>query len=338
MMPSVSTQVIREPIASTIPATGIVSSRTRVDISAPLAGRLVAVHAHTGDRVEAGRILARLDDREARALHAKAGALVELRERELALAQSTLVRLQRSARAGFVSPQHLEDARTQLEVAQAQRGVARADLQLALTRLEDLAIRAPVGGLIAESNAQVGEWTGRIDATALFNPKIMFRIIDPDALVIRARIDEADHAEISRGQAVLIGSESARREGIAGRVAAISPVMHEHNGRRVALVEITLDDAAHGLIDGSQVDLRIIAAQRDDALTLPIGAIRRLSPDTAELFVLRDSQPVRLQVRTGLESLTRVEIQSEQVTAGDTVLLAEGGGGAAAGAATGAPH
>lgn len=328
--PAAHAQVVRESITSAIPATGVVASLTRVDISAPLAGRLIAVHAQSGARVEAGQVLARLDDREARALHAKAAALVELRQRELALAQSTLARQARSAGAGFVSPQHLEDARTQRDVSLAQLGVAQADLQLARTRLEDLAIRAPVSGLVAESNAQVGEWTGRIDATAIFNPKVLFRIIDPDLLVIHARIDEADLAEIALGQPVQIDSEGLRRSGLTGRVDAISPVMHEHNGRRVALVQVGLDDAAHGLRDGGQVDLRIVTQRAEDVLTLPFGAIRRTAPGVAELQVLRNGQPMRLQVRTGLESLTRVEILSDALDAGDTVVLAADAAGAAA--------
>jgi len=319
------TQVVREPIASTIPATGFVSSRIQVDISAPLAGRLVETHVKTGDRVKSGQILARLDDRETRELLEKASAQLKLREHELALAQSTLARLERTAYVGFVSPQHLEDLQTQVEVARAQRGVARADLKLASARLEDLVIRTPVAGLISESNAQVGEWTGRIDATAIFNPKVLFRIIDPDALFVFARIDEADLAQISLGQPVLIDSESSRRKQLSGRVGAISPVLHEHNGRRVALIEISLDDAAHGLLDGSQVDLSIVVAERTSALSLPFGAIERVSPGEANIVVLRGDQPVRLRISTGLESLSKVEILGDSLQEGESVLMTTDG-------------
>lgn len=320
-------EVLRTPIVSTIPATGIVSSRTRVDISAPLAGRLVSVHVHTGERVESGQLLARLDDREARALVDKASAQVLLREQELIMAKKTLARLERTAQAGFVSPQQLEDALVQVEVGRAQLGVAEADLTLAHTRLEDLAIRAPVSGLISESNAQVGEWTGRIDATAIFNPKIMFRIIDPDALFILARIDEADLSEIARGQAVRMVSDSARAAELGGRVTAVSPVLHEHNGRRVALLEITLDDADHGLLDGGQVDLSIVVAERQEAFTLPFGAIERVAPGEADVVVLRDGEAIRLRIETGVESLSRVEILGNALREGESVLMTLDGAG-----------
>lgn len=332
--PAARAVVVREPIASTIPVTGTVTSRVQVDISAPLAGRLVAVHAHTGGHVQQGQALAELDDREARALHAKASALVNLRERELALAQSTVDRLSRSARAGFISPQQLDDARTQRDVATAQLGVARADLQLAQTRLEDLVIRAPATGLVSESNARVGEWTGRIDATAIFNPKVLFRIIDPTALVVVAHIDEADLADVAPGQRVVIDSEGLRRTGLEGRVSVISPVMHEHNGRRVARVQVEPRPGPPHLLEGGQVDLRIVIGERDAALTLPFGAIRRLPTDEAEVFVLRDGRAVGLRVATGLESMTKVEILGEALVEGDTVVLEHAEVGGASDSAT----
>jgi RND family efflux transporter MFP subunit len=321
-----SAKLVREQIASTVPATGVVSSRVEVDISAPLAGRLVVVHVRPGARVDAGQALARLDDREARALYGKAEAIMALRQRELALAEATARRLEKSASAGFVSPQRLDDARTQRDVAQAQLGVARADLLLARTRMDDLVIRAPVAGLVSESNAQVGEWTGRIDATAIFNPKVLFRIIDPDALVVSARIDEADIADVMIGQAVLLDSESARGAGFRGRVVDLSPVMHEHNGRRVSLVQIEPERDAPLLIEGSQVDLRIVIDERDAALTLPFGAVERLSATEAVVTVIRDGQSTRLRVGTGIESLTRVEILGNELVEGDTILLATGDG------------
>src|SRR5262245_18565708 len=78
----------RTPFASTVAATGIVEAETEnLPIGSPLSGVVAAVLIKAGQRIEAGTVLFRLDDRQVQ-------AELKVRQASLKAAQTQLARLE----------------------------------------------------------------------------------------------------------------------------------------------------------------------------------------------------------------------------------------------------
>ncbi|SIO53480.1 HlyD family secretion protein [Rhodovulum sp. ES.010] len=157
----------------------------RVDVATKFGGRLSEILVSEGDRVEAGQILARLDDAQLQAQlrEAEAGvvsarqALAERRailaEKESALtfAEKELFRAQELGERGFAPEETIDLRRSQMAAAEAAVDSAKAGIAAAEARveaaqatvdrlradLEDYALRAPRAGRVQYRLAEPGE-------------------------------------------------------------------------------------------------------------------------------------------------------------------------------------
>lgn len=117
----------------------------RIDVATKLAGQVAKVLVTEGQWVEAGDLVAQMDAVEidaqlhqaeaavmqARQQKLQAEALLNQRNSELALAQSTLVRIDKLAVGGHASQEQLEQAKNARTTAQAGVEAAKAGIDLA---------------------------------------------------------------------------------------------------------------------------------------------------------------------------------------------------------------
>ncbi|MCS7226811.1 MAG: efflux RND transporter periplasmic adaptor subunit [Gloeomargarita sp. SKYB31] len=96
-----------------IPASGRIEPRQRVNLSPKTPGHLVALYVQQGDRVQAGQIIARMDDAELQAR--KRRALADLEQ-----AKARLAELERGNR-----PEEIAQVQAQVQAAQARYELAR---------------------------------------------------------------------------------------------------------------------------------------------------------------------------------------------------------------------
>ncbi len=162
---------------------------TELDVASRLAGRLTAVLAREGDKVEEDAVVARLDTESLRAQlrQAKAErhrsqleqehaeAVAAQRASELELARRDLQRAQRLATQGqFVSEEALDRARTNVRTAEAAQKAARvqvdatgaaieaaeASIERIGVDIDDSALQAPRSGRVLYRLAEPGEVIG----------------------------------------------------------------------------------------------------------------------------------------------------------------------------------
>jgi RND family efflux transporter MFP subunit len=181
-------------------------------------GRITAVLVGIGDRVEAGQVLIRLDDANARfrAQSAKAAEqsaflTIQVRLIDSEEADAVLLRMQTLALGNVASRQDLEKAQRAQEravngEAQARQIFARAGIDLAQANeaLAALEIRAPITGTVTELKARIGESVlSRADAD--YQSGALLTITDTSNLVIDVDIAETGLAQVVpglRGEAV----------------------------------------------------------------------------------------------------------------------------------------
>ena len=146
-----------------------------------------------GDRVEAGQMIARLDDRILRAQQSEAVAQYELAESDL----------QRSRRVREISPGALADADFQNDLTQV--ALAKARQEIAFKNLEDAVLLSPISGAIVRRMVEVGESV---------NPHAtIFEVVENDKLRLVVNVPEARVRELElRRRAV----KQAQAEGKTG--------------------------------------------------------------------------------------------------------------------------
>ena len=132
-----------EPSERILAVNGRIRPRLQVDIRPSLGGALIALPFDVGDRVEAGQILARIDDAPETAAIAEAEASVQAQQATLAQAGRELARFKKLGQ--FATKREVEQLR--LAVVEADRELSRrrasvvpADAELRTARIARAAI------------------------------------------------------------------------------------------------------------------------------------------------------------------------------------------------------
>jgi membrane fusion protein, heavy metal efflux system len=120
-------------------------------LSAPVRGRVVAVHVRIGDRVSRGQPLVTLQSQDAtaaRAEHAKAVAELNVRQVAATYARVARERADRLLELKAMSRQEMERAHTEEQLAIAARVQAEAEVERARTTLTQLGVEAETGNIV----------------------------------------------------------------------------------------------------------------------------------------------------------------------------------------------
>jgi RND family efflux transporter MFP subunit len=235
--PPASPSPAAAPVASILDASGYVVARRQATVSAKITGKVAAVLIEEGQRVEAGEIIARLDDANARAQVAQAAAQVEQQRANVTAARvafdnagPTFDRNRAQFAAAFISAQLFDEAKASYDAAQANldvatRALAVAEASLAATQrnLDDTVVRAPFGGIVTVKAAQEGEMVSPVSAGGGFTRTGIGTIVDMDSLEVEVDVSESFISRVQAGQSVAITLNAYPDRRIPGRVVAIIP-------------------------------------------------------------------------------------------------------------------
>lgn len=197
-------------------ASGYVTARRMATVSSKVTGKVTEVRIEEGMKVEAGQVLALLDDsllrRQLELDRARQRtAETALREVEvrLELARTTLRRTRELVDSQIAAQSQLDaDAAAvdalEAELATARDNVAVAQRQLSLTQqqIDDSVIRAPFAGVAISKDAQPGEMISPVSAGGGFTRTGIGTIVDMASLEIEVDVNEAYINRVFTGQKV----------------------------------------------------------------------------------------------------------------------------------------
>lgn len=208
------------PLAEPLNARIVYHENHTARIASPISGRLVALHAEPGDRVRAGQALAIVDAPDLGAASADvAKAKADERRKEQAYRRS------QELYAGEVLP------RRDLESAEADLELARAETRRALLRLENLNPRhaplrgerlllvSPLPGVVVERRANP-DMQVRPDL-----PDPLFVITDPAWLQAQIDLPEQHLAKVTVGQPVAVEVDAYPGRRFLGRIERVAPAV-----------------------------------------------------------------------------------------------------------------
>lgn len=198
-----------------------------LSVSPKIQGRIVQLNVDEGDSVTAGEVLAQLDDSDLRAQEAQAQAALEYGRQAVSLAavsvqkaQEDFNRSQTQYKQSVIPKEQYDHARQALELAQAQKKLAsaqvnnaQAHLEVIITQLENTTIGTPQRGIVAR------KWVLPGDIIQPGQP--MYTIYNLDSVWVTANLEETKLAAVHLGDKVSISVDAYTDLQVTGRVVLI---------------------------------------------------------------------------------------------------------------------
>jgi RND family efflux transporter MFP subunit len=318
-----SALISKTSLQETVVATGAIRPvvGAEINVGSRISGTVISLPVEVGDRVEVGQLLARLDDTALQAAADRVRADVALAQPLVALTEAILERRKILAQDGLASDEDLDIAHSDLAIAQAQLEESLARQRAAGINLSYAQITAPISGVVAAVSTREGE-----TVAAGFSAPTFVTIVDLDRLEVLAYVDETDIGRVFVGQAASFEVDTYPGVAFTGTVTAIQPSAEIRENVVNYVVRLDFENQAedisgpvYTLRPEMTAHVRLVIAERDDALTAPRNALKRRD-GRQYLLVQRGGEWVEQDVRTGWRSNSAVEILSG-VEAGDRIAL-----------------
>lgn len=279
-----------------INAVGSIRSNESVVIRPEVSGRIAKLNFSDGQQVRKGQLLVAFDSsvNQAEVQQAKA---------ELGIARANFERTVDLAKQKFISDRARDESQANVQVLEAKLALAQA-------RLAKLEIRAPFSGIVGIRTVSVGDYVK--DGTELVN------LEDISSVKVDFRVPEKYADLVGKGQAIEVVVDALPGKAFHAKVDAVDPQV-DSSGRS-ALLRGRINNPEGKLKPGMFARVRLILAERNDALVVPEEAI---VPQGSKVTVWKvvDGKAVKAEVRTGLRRAAKVEIL-QGLEKGDIVVTA----------------
>jgi len=297
----------RQRLAGVISATGKVEANADkiAHVSPRISGKVVSVRSSLGDSVAAGQVLVTLDSVEL----GEALSRYHQSRTRLALAQANMERVKALVEKKIAARKDILQAETDYKTVQTELhtdeerlslyGIPSSELKGDKRPL--LPVRAPIGGIITEKHAIVGE---------LSDPsKSLYTIADLASVWVVVDINEKDLAKIHRGQTASVTVGAFPDLKLKGRITYIADLVDPSSRTVKARVEVP--NAGRKLKPEMFATIELaLAADAPPVLAIPEDALQELDGKKV-VFVLEEKDEFAPRpVQTGRTASGLVEIVS----------------------------
>jgi RND family efflux transporter MFP subunit len=294
-----------------VEVTGVIAPPPKADsiVSSPIAGRVGQVAVEEGDHVEAGALLAVIEDPALPAGSLEAKAAVASAQATKAAADQDLARQQRLVDSGIGARRDLDEARAKAAAAAAELDAAGARSGLATKQLARRELRAPRAGVVLHLWKRVGE------SVEIGPASPVAEVADLSVLEVHAQVTPVALAPIREKMTATVAALGADGPltAIVVRVApAVDPVT------LLGSVRLAID-GGKTLKIGTAATARISIAQRP-GVRVPTAALRRSQVGGDEVVVCEAGVAKVRTVTVGQRGEAGVELV-DGVKAGEQVVV-----------------
>ncbi len=310
-----------------IPGTVEVLAGQVMSLESDVEGRIQESHLNLGEHVKVDAVLVQLDPTAVELEIEGQESEYKAAKEKISIGSATRFRLIdeqkklenaiRLHKRGSISAADLESQQRVVEQIEDQLAMEKVNDQLALERIDNrlklkrreqdqMKIRSPVDGIVAEIHAYPGDLIRKGSPLA--------KIISEERIV-EAKISEEDFAKLKLGQKARV-----RFLGYGGNlfdaiISKILPVADSETQRYIAHLAVDIDEEL--LVAGITGEVSIITRQRDNAIIIPRRALYG-----KEVFVVEGNRISQREVEVGFVGLTVVEVLSG-VAEGELVVTDE---------------
>lgn len=332
-------KVTKNDINSEVSYTGEIKALEESDVAPKVSATIMELNYDIGDYVEAGDVLAVLDDTDYRlsynqtlaAYNSAVSSLTQMKtqlETAISSAQmeynSALDNYNRQKvlfDAGAISKVTFESAETRLKNAelnlnsaktnynttvgsnqassQAAVDSAKAALDIASNSLNNTRIVSPISGYVANRNGNVGQ------IASAGSP--MFSIKNSEVVNIEISVTESVIPYITTDTKAIINVETANAKNIEGLVSAVNTVKSPQTG--MYTVRIKVDNKDENLKIGMMADVVLHTQTSENALIIPNDAIMQ-DDDGYYVYVVNKNIAEKRVIKIGVSNNDFTEIKS----------------------------
>jgi multidrug efflux pump subunit AcrA (membrane-fusion protein) len=245
-------------------------------------------------------------------------------EADLAVAKAQLVeakreweRVQNGATAGEIALaeaqlgiaqaewERIKDGPDPVDITMAEVKLANADARLAVAQEDQtfIEIVAPMDGTILGISASVGESVGS---------NTIITLADLSQPLLEIFLDETDLDKIAVGFETDVVFDALPDDTFTGHVIEVDPSLVTVSGVQAVIALVQLDDFAkpQTLPIGLNASIDVIGGRVEDAVLVPVEALRELDPGEFAVFVMEGDETKLRIVEVGLVDFTSAEILS----------------------------
>jgi membrane fusion protein, multidrug efflux system len=290
---------------ATVPVSGSLRTLSTVDVKPEVGGRLIAVYFQEGDLIRKDQLLAEIDPVNYQLAYDQAAAT-------LAVAQAGLERARISAEhartekeradnllrtGGITQKDHqaattaIKDADSQVRLAEAQCGQARAALAIAEKALKDCKIFSPAQGHVQKRH---------FDKGSLLAPGVpLCTLVDNSQLELECVVPSYQLASLRLGQRAEFTTPTWGERMFEGVVSAINPAVESDN--RSVKVKLKIANPGGELRSGMYGRGEITTGHEKNAVVIPRDSLipEKEDSDLAGVFVVRDGKAHRVNIQVG---------------------------------------
>jgi HlyD family secretion protein len=268
-----SAPVETRTIQVAVDAAGVVEPESTVEVKSKASGEVLAVHAETGDIVEAGALLVEIDKRTPRNSLSQTEATLSAAQARRQIALTQMERAQTLFKSQTLTKADVEQ--TQLEFANAESQVvgAKVAVENARITLEDTDVRAPITGTIIEKTVEPGTVIASTTQNVSGGTTLM-KMADLTTVQVRTRVDETDIGKIQPGMRTKVTVAAYPNQPFEGEVLKIEPqALVEQNVTQFSVL-IRLANRGGLLKPGMNAEVQIQIANREGVPAVPTAALR----------------------------------------------------------------
>jgi HlyD family secretion protein len=265
--------VERRTIEVGVSSAGIVEPLATVEVKSKASGEVLDLLVATGDLVEEGALMVSIDPRTVRNRLAQSDAELKaaLSRREIAITQ--MARVESLVEAGTLTQSDLEQSILDLANAEAQVVTSRVSVENARIAVDDTDIRAPISGTVIFKPVEKGQVI--TSPTQDFSGGTMLmQMADLSAVQIRSLVDETDIGKIRPGMTADVLVAAYPNQPFPGEVIKIEPQAVVEQNVTMFAVLVSIQNPHGLLMPGMNAEVEVSIARSENALTIPVMALR----------------------------------------------------------------
>jgi len=286
---------------------GSVHSRSSSELTAGIEGKLEWVQ-EAGTRVEAGEVVARLEQTRLALQKEQQEAQIEYEQVGLTRLEREYRRLQKLIASKSASETELDKSRSDRDLAAANLKLAQIKLKMIMDDLSRTEVKAPFSGIITERKHQAGEDISRSIA--------IIAMTDPDNLEIRL------HAPLKHSRRVKVGDELHiyHTEGeFHANIRSLIPVSDIRSQTFEARIDLPIE-MQDAFSVGELVSLALPIAPKQLTTLVPRDAIVLRSAGAYLFKIDTDNKAVKIPVELGDGEGDWIAVNGD-LTDSDTVVI-----------------
>ncbi len=296
--PLVVTETVKAgDISSSIELTGSVEATRVARLASPAEGPVSNCRVREGDVVKTGQNLLSIGRKKA------TDALLQSAKQDYKTEHEELARIEQLVESGAIP-------RDQLDLAKAKHKRAAAQLEKMQESSDDYEVVTPWDGVVSKVMVADGNYV--VPRT------VMVEIFDPESLIVRTAVPEAQSQELRMGMEVTATLDAYNGKVFRGQISRIYPELDRR--MRTRTVEVEIQDPVKltpGMFARLNLNLKTVA----DTVVVPSEAVIVTPKGLRVAYVIQEGKAVQRKIKTGLENKKQIQV-IEGLNIGEALVVA----------------